>query len=272
MHSSALLANEKKSFETDGYVVIKGLLKPAEAMLLKRAVESCEPMQTLARQARARWARGERAAFETIFVWNDVTGDDIFCKATRRETLFSRLKTFFDDEVYLYHNKVVLKYPGTEGFRFHQDYFYWYDMGNIYPDMAAVQIALDACTGDNGCLKVISGTHKLGRLNHTTLAQSSDSGVDDERLKEIMKRFPVVEIELAVGDAVLFHANLLHGSADNNSVEPRVTLLGCYNTKHNSPYCSSASGHPHYSGQKPLSADIVERDLVLLPDYSLMYE
>jgi len=271
MNFPAQLAEEKKSFERDGYVVIKGLLRPAEAILLKRAIENCEPMQNLARQAQERWAKGRRAAFETIFVWNDVTGEDIFCKATRRVALFTRLKAFFEDDVYLYHNKVVLKYPGIEGFRYHQDYFYWYDMGNIYPDMAAAQIALDASTTQNGCLRVIAGSHKLGRLNHNTLAQSSDSGVDEERLREIVKRFIVVEVELAVGDAVLFHANLLHGSADNTSGEPRLTLLGCYNTKHNSPY-RTACGHPYFSSQRPMSAEIVEQDLALMPDYNRMYE
>ena len=271
MNVSTQLAEEKKSFERDGFVVIRGVLKQAEALLLKQAVDACGPMQKLKRQAQDRWATGRRAAFETIFVWNDVTGEDIFCKATRREALFSRLETFFDDDAYLYHNKVALKYPGVEGFPFHQDYFYWYDMGNIYPDMATAQIALDASTKLNGCLKVIPGTHKLGRLNHVTLAQSSDSGVEQERLQEILKRFPVVEVELAVGDAVLFHANLLHGSADNTSDQERVTLLGCYNTKHNSPYRTSC-GHPYFSNQKIIIDEILERDLALMPNFDLMYK
>ncbi len=268
--SATDLLEEKISFARDGFVVIKGLLKPAEASLLKRAIESCDPMQKLKTQAQARWTTGQRAAFETIFVWNDVTGEDIFCKATRRDGLFNRLNTFFDDEVYLYHNKVALKYPGVEGFRFHQDYFYWYDMGNIYPDMATAQIALDACTKENGCLQVIPGSHKLGRLNHTSLAESSDSGVDQERLQEILKRFPIVEVELGVGDAILFHANLLHGSADNNSREARLTLLGCYNTKHNNPYRST--GHPYYSPQKAMSGEISEADLRAMPDFDLMFK
>ena len=271
MNLSTKLNEEKKSFEQNGYVVVKGLLNQAEAHLLKRAITDCGPMQKRKIQAQERWKTGQRAAFETIFVWNDVTGEDIFCKATRRDALFSRLKTFFDDDVYLYHNKVALKYPGVEGFRYHQDYFYWYQMGNIYPDMATAQIALDACTLENGCLSVLPGTHKLGRLNHVNLAQSSDSGVDEERLQEILKRFPAVEIELEVGDAVLFHANLLHGSADNTSAEARLTLLGCYNTKHNSPYRTSC-GHPYFSSQNPILTEISESDLMLMPNFDLMYE
>jgi len=271
MNLTTSLIEENKSFNRDGYVVIKGLLKQAEASILKQAIENCEPMQKRKQQVQERWATGRRAAFETIFVWNDVTGEDLFCKATRREALFIRLQTFFEDEVYLYHNKVALKYPSAEGFRYHQDYFYWYGMGNIYPDMATAQIALDSCTRGNGCLRVIPGTHKLGRLNHTSLAQSSDSGVDEERLQEILKRFQVVEVELAVGDAVLFHANLLHGSEDNTSEEARVTLLGCYNTKHNSPYRTSC-GHPYYSVQKPLIDEISKSDLTRMPNFDLMYE
>lgn len=271
MDSCTKLAEEKKAFERDGYVVIRGLLKRTEAALLKRAIEDCEPMQKRKRELQERWATRRRAAFETIFVWNDVTGEDIFCKATRRDALLSRLKTFFADDVYLYHNKVALKYPGVDGFRFHQDYFYWYGMGNLYPDMATAQIALDVCTKQNGCLKVIPGTHKLGRLNHVTLSESSDSSVDEERLQEILKRFPVVDVELEVGDAVLFHANLLHGSGDNNSDQARLTLLGCYNTKHNSPYRTSC-GHPYYSEQKPMCTEIVESDLMRMPNFDLMYE
>lgn len=140
------LINDVEAFETCGYVIIKGLLEADEADILKQAIEISKPMQEVKNKSQARFINGGRAAFETIFVWNDVTGQDIFCKATRREAIFDRLRLFFNDEPYVYHNKIALKYPGVEGFRYHQDYFYWYEMGNLYPDMATVQIAIDHCT------------------------------------------------------------------------------------------------------------------------------
>ena len=36
-----------------------------------------------------------------------------------------RLSYFYDDELYDYHNKIALKYPGIVGFRGHQDHAYW---------------------------------------------------------------------------------------------------------------------------------------------------
>lgn len=262
---------DTQDFENNGFVIIRGLLKTSETEFLKIAIEQSQPMQEIKNKSKARFINGDRAAFETLFVWNDVTGQDIFSKATRRTAIFDRLRHFFNDEPYVYHNKIALKYPGVEGFRYHQDYFYWYEMGNLYPDMATAQIAIDPCTKANGCLKVISGSHKMGRLEHSRLDVSSDSGVDVERLIEIKKRLKVVEVELDRGDVVIFHANLLHASDDNLSDDSRLTLLGCYNTRHNSPFKRSKEGHPDFSYQGSIDCEIKESDLNNMPDFSLKY-
>ena len=49
------------------------------------------------------------------------------------------------------------------------------------------------------------------------------------------------------GDALFFHANLLHRSDQNRSDDPRWSLVCCYNTRHNP--CKDLPGHPSY---KPL--------------------
>ena len=43
------------------------------------------------------------------------------------------------------------------------------------------------------------------------------------------ERLPVVPCELEPGDAVFFHANTLHRSAQNHSPHRRWTLICCYN-------------------------------------------
>ncbi len=266
-----VLDDDVKFFEAYGYVIIRGLLKVEETNILKRAIDLSQPMQEVKNKSQTRFINGERSAFETIYVWNDVAGEDIFSRATRRSAIFDRLRLFFKDEPYVYHNKIALKYPGVEGFRYHQDYFYWYEMGNLYPDMATAQIAIDPCTKSNGCLRVIPGSHKMGRMQHVAQENPLDSGVDDERLSEIFKRFAVVEIELEKGDAVIFHANILHGSDDNHSDSSRLTLLGCYNTKHNSPYKRTGAGHPEFSYQGSLDFEITENDIHNLPNFGLMF-
>src|SRR6188768_1187725 len=239
---------EVESFWKRGFIILRGVFTPAEMGILKDIITRHADMQKFAERAKERSAGTTRPSFETIYVWNDTARKDAFAKATRSRKITDRLEAIFDDEVYVYHNKIALKYPGVVGFSHHQDYWYWYQMGNIYPDMATAMIAVDRHTQANGCLTLVEGSHKLGRIEHIYRDGVSDSGVDPERLAEIRKHMKEVPIELEIGDVALFHCNTLHASADNHSTQSRIGLLGCYNTKHNDPY-KVAHGHPGWQVQ-----------------------
>lgn len=269
--SARSLKDEVATFWKQGFSVVRGVFKQEEMAVLKEIVARHAGMKAHAARALERSAGTTRPSFETVYVWNDTAGKDAFAKATRSHRIIDRLEAFFGDQVYVYHNKVALKYPGVVGFSYHQDYAYWYDMGNLYPDMATAYIAVDRATQANGCLKLIEGSHKLGRLNHVHRDGVSDSGVDVERLEQIVKVLPEVQITLDVGDVVIFHCNVLHGSDDNHSGESRIGLLGCYNTRHNDPY-KSAHGHPGWHPQEKLSDEITAADLSNLPDFSYQWK
>jgi ectoine hydroxylase-related dioxygenase (phytanoyl-CoA dioxygenase family) len=267
----AQLREEADSFWKRGFVVLRGVFTRAEMSILKDIITRHADMQAFAARAKERSAGNTRPSFETIFVWNDTAGNDAFAKATRSSKIIDRLEAIFGDEVYVYHNKIALKYPGVVGFSHHQDYWYWYQMGNLYPDMATAMIAVDPHTQSNGCLSLVEGSHKLGRIEHIYRDGVSDSGVDPERLAEIKKHMPEVPIELAIGDVAIFHCNTLHSSADNHSAESRIGLLGCYNTKHNDPY-KVAHGHPGWQVQPKIAEPITEADRQNLPDFSYQWK
>ena len=269
--SARTLKDEAATFWNQGFLVVRGMFKKEEMAILKEIVSRHAGMKSHAARALERSQGTTRPSFETVYVWNDTAGSDAFAKATRSHKIIDRLEAYFGDQVYVYHNKVALKYPGVVGFSHHQDYAYWYDMGNLYPDMATAFIAIDRATRANGCLKLVEGSHKLGRLDHVQRDGVSDSGVDVERLEQILKVMPEVAIELEIGDVVIFHCNVLHASDDNHSSESRIGLLGCYNTRHNDPY-KSVHGHPGYHSQEKLADEITVADLVNLPDFSYQWK
>jgi ectoine hydroxylase-related dioxygenase (phytanoyl-CoA dioxygenase family) len=53
-----------------------------------------------------------------------------------------------------------------------------------------------------------------------------------------------VYCEMEPGTGLFFHANLLHQSDQNQSEDPRWSLICCYNTRHNP--CEDKPGHPSY--------------------------
>lgn len=261
----------KDEFWQRGFVIRRSVFTPAEMALLRRAVTTSDAMTGHSQRVQAKFMEGKYPSFETIFVWNDTSGDDIFAKITRSHKIMGLISTFFDDDVYVYHNKVALKYPNMPGFRYHQDYYYWYGMGCLYPDLATCFVAIDPATRSNGCLKLIEGSHRLGRMDHLLYDGVSDSGIDEARLAVVLRKMPERHIELAPGDCVIFHCNTLHGSDANMSNQSRLALLGCYNTRHNDPFIRSHE-HPNFLRQSLVYDPVTESDLCRLPDFSLKYD
>lgn len=264
------LEREHQEFWNKGYLVVRNVFTEDEMRVVKDVILNHEHMNRVSANLKQKIETGKRPSFESIFVWNDTAGDDVFAMATRRADIFDRLEYFFQDSIYVYHNKITLKYPGVVGFRYHQDYAYWYDMGCLYPDMATVMIAVDPATRKNGCLKMLAGSHKLGRINHVFDDGVSDSGVNPERLAIIEQKLEEDYLELERGDIVLFHCNTLHGSNDNLSEDSRIALLGCYNTRHNNPN-HSPHGHPFYQAQNRVVDKITPQDAQRLPDFELNF-
>ena len=261
----------KSQFWNDGYVILPKVFKPQEIDVIKNVIQNCSEMNDLYLAAKKKYDSGQYPSFQSIFVMNDVFGNDVFSKATRNYKLLDMVSYLFDDDGYIYHNKVALKYGKTVGFKYHQDYFYWYQMGCLLPNMATCFIAIDQATKENGCLKIYPGTHKMGRVEHVLYDGFTDSEVAPDRLQAVQDRYEEVYLELDPGDAVLFHCNTFHGSDPNLSDHSRLALLGCYNTKNNSPI-NRESVHPPYSYQERIFDQISEDDAQCLPDFSVSFE
>ena len=135
------------------------------------------------------------------------------------------------------------KFPKNKAFvSWHQDATYW---GLTPPNVTTAWIALSPSTRENGCMRVIPGTHKTPHL-----PQRETYGPDNmlSRGQEIavdVNESEAVDLILRPGEFSLHHIAIVHGSGPNNADIPRIGLAVRY-----------------------ISPDVVqsghERDLVLL--------
>lgn len=226
------------SFNQDGYLVIRGLLDVEETELTLKAARQDEAMRINAMEVIDTKGRATN-----LSLWNH-PGDDIYGAICRSRRVVDSMEQLLGDEVYHYHSKLSAKEPKVGGaWEWHQDYGYWYQNGCLFPDLASVFIALDPATRENGCLQLLKGSHRMGRVDHGRFG--SQSGADPERVDAAMQRLEKVYCVMAPGDAVFFHGNTLHCSDANLSDKPRWGLICCYNTRHNNPY--KESHHPSYT-------------------------
>jgi ectoine hydroxylase-related dioxygenase (phytanoyl-CoA dioxygenase family) len=247
---SVLNQDQLQQFHNDGYYVVKNLFDREEINLLKKtAVED----RMLDQRSFGR-DDGEGGSVR-LSLWNH-PGDTIYGMFARCRRMVDTAEHILDDEVYHYHSKMILKDAKVGGaWAWHQDYGYWYQNGLLYPDMISVFIAVDPSTKLNGCLQVISGSHKMGRVNH--VLTGDQSGADMERVEQALKRMELVYVEMEPGDAVFFHSNTLHRSDQNKSDMPRWSLICCYNARHNDPY--KESHHPGYTPLEKVSDDMIKK-------------
>ena len=231
-------------FEKNGFLIERNLFDSDEIQLLQKAAKNDEELDR-----RSQERRNRSGATVRLTLWNH-PGEGIYGMFARCKKLVGRMEELLEGEVYHYHSKMILKDPEVGGaWEWHQDYGYWYNNGCLFPFMATVMIALDKCTKENGCLQVLSGSNKLGRVDHALL-ESGQVGVDLKRVEEAKKHLKLVYCEMDPGDVLFFHCNTLHRSDKNNSPNRRWTLLCCYNAARNNPFIDHH--HPKYTPLKKL--------------------
>jgi len=236
---TVLSPEQRRHFDEDGYVLIPGLFDTDEVNLLRTAMETDPQIRSHL------YDRTDRSGASTrMALWNH-PGDSVYGLAARCQRVVDTMEELLGGEVYHYHSKLTAKEPEVGGaWEWHQDYGYWYHNGCLFPLMASLMIALDRTTRDNGCLQLLRGSHKLGRIDHGML-EGGQVGADLERVEQARKALPLVYAEMAPGDGLFFHCNTLHRSDHNRSRDRRWTLLLCYNAARNDPY--REHHHPRYT-------------------------
>jgi hypothetical protein len=224
-----------------GFYLARRFFDPDEIDLLRRAAKEDHELD---KRSFGR-ADGEGGTVR-LSLWNH-PGEGIYGMFARCERMVRSCEKILGGEVYHYHSKMIMKDPKVGGaWTWHQDYGYWYQNGVLMPLLTSVFIAVDPSTRANGCLQVIEGSHHCGRIDH--VLTGDQAGADRERVDELLKRLPLIYVEMDPGDAVFFDCNLLHRSDQNRSDQPRWSMICCYNAARNDPY--KDSHHPRYTPLK----------------------
>ncbi len=232
MSSKKLTDEQIETFHRDGYIVIKNFCSPEEIDKLYKTATGDHSIVDNALDLNDQ--SGKKTKLSLWFT----PGNDVFGYLTRSEKMVHSVQQLMDSEapVCHFHSKLMQKEPKVGGaWEWHQDYGYWYKNQFMFPDqLLSVMIALTKANKENGCLQVIKGSHKLGRVNHGFSGEQV--GADMVMVNNALKTMELVYCEIEPGDALFFHSNLLHRSEANLSDYPRWSIISCYNAQSNPAY------------------------------------
>jgi len=224
-------------FHEDGYLIVKNFFSEKEiAKLYGIAIED-DVVKSNATNVTD--SSGKNSKLTLWFT----PGEDVYSMMLRSERMVAAAARLLDSDspVCHYHTKLMQKEPRVGGaWEWHQDYGYWYKNQFLYPDqLLSIMIGLTTANRENGCLQVIKGSHKMGRVNHGFSGEQV--GADMVMVNHALDCMEHVYVELEPGDALFFHSNLLHRSEANLSDKPRWSIISCYNSLSNRAFNDASS-------------------------------
>ena len=248
----ALTPDQIVAYHRDGFLHIPGLFDAAELA----------PVQATLRDDPSVGGRLATVHDGSAKTQHDYLGwtrhsDDWLGVTTRLARLVEGAATLIGEPVYHWHSKLVKKPAGKSGqVVWHQDFSGWYQDGCLMPEMLTAIVALTPATRENGCLHMLRGSHKMGRVDRLRDGDAY-STIEPRRLAAMQKRFEDVAVEMAPGDGLFFHANVMHRSDQNRSPNRRWTVLFCFNAARNNPYLEHH--HPQYTPLVKVDDDAVRK-------------
>ncbi|MDQ2862750.1 MAG: phytanoyl-CoA dioxygenase family protein, partial [Bacteroidota bacterium] len=219
-------------YHEDGYIIVRNFLMDEETEKLYTIATGDDTMKKHA------FDLNDQAGKKTkLSLWYK-PGNDAYGLLTRSERITGAVSKLMDGDsaVCHFHSKLMQKEPKVGGaWEWHQDYGYWYKNEFLLPDqMMSVMVAITAANKENGCLQVIKGSHKMGRIEHGFAGEQV--GASQHYVDLALKTMEHIYVELKPGDALFFHSNLLHRSEANLSDNSRWSLISVYNRAGNVPY------------------------------------
>ena len=239
MEKFKLTAQQIDAYKKDGYLIVKNFISNEEVNKLYSIATSDDLLQKHA------FDLNDQTGKKTKLTLWYTPGNDSFGLLTKSKKIVYAVADLLEGEspICHFHSKLLQKAPKVGGaWEWHQDYGYWYKNEFLFPDqMMSVMVSITDATKENGCIQVIRGSHKMGRIEHVDLA---------------LKTMDLVYVEIKAGDALFFHSNLLHRSEANVSEKARWSIISVYNRAANIPY-----NEPSQSSTVPLQP---------VPDEALM--
>src|SRR5215472_3824087 len=213
-----LTAQQLRHFGEEGYLFLPGCFSEEEVAILRDEAE-----QIYATNRQEVW-REKTGAPRTAFAAH--TYNEAFRLLGAHPRLISPVEQVFGEHLYMHQFKINAKsaFDG-EVWQWHQDYGTWArDDGMPEPRAMNISVFMDEVLPINGPLMLVPRSHKEGVLKagHDTSTTSYPLWtLDNATVERLVRLGGIVTPTGRPGGVLMFHGNLVHGSAGNITPYPR---------------------------------------------------
>jgi len=213
-----LTAQQLRQFAEEGYLFLPGCFSEEEVAILRDEAE-----QIYATNRQEVW-REKTGAPRTAFAAH--TYNEAFRLLGHHPRLIRPVEQVFGERLYMHQYKINAK-AAFEGdvWQWHQDYGTWArDDGMPEPRAMNIAVFMDEVMPINGPLMLVPRSHKQGVLSAGHDEETTSYPLwtlDNATVTRLVNEGGIVAPTGKPGSMLMFHGNLVHGSAPNITPYPR---------------------------------------------------
>jgi ectoine hydroxylase len=254
------------AYNADGCTIVEGLLGPAEVAAYFAELVRLTSDETLREDERA-VVEKESNEVRSIFGVHEIS--PLIAELVRDPRVVDRARQVLGSDVYVHQSRVNYL-PGFRGrgCYWHSDFETWHaEDGMPAPRACSMSIALTDNHPFNGGLMVLPGSHRTfvpcaGATPADHCQESlreQEIGVPREAdVTRLATEHGIAQFTGPAGDALLFDANIMHGSGNNITPLPRSNIFVVFNSVENT------LGEP-YGAPAPRPGFVAGRDFTPVP-------
>jgi ectoine hydroxylase len=254
-----LTREQLDQFHTEGWLLLPELFTPEEVDLLRREAEA------IYAQERPEVWREKSGAPRTAFAAH--TYNEAFRLLGAHPRMIEPVEQVFGEKVYMHQYKINAKSAFTGAvWQWHQDYGTWKrDDGMPEPRAMNISVFLDEVMHINGPLMLVPRSQHAGDLAASHDRETTSYPLwtlDEDTVTRLVRQGGIVAPIGKPGSMLMFHGNLVHGSAGNITPYPRKIVYLTLNAVSNyirTPTRPDFIAHRDFTPIEPVDDDALIR-------------
>ena len=218
-----------KKFKKDGFLIYKNLINFKFCEKVNKIIYGFSRKDRASSELDLNFPFSKMDKNQKVVFFDKIPNHNLMNKFINFNKILKIGEFLTQQKLKIWFKKFYLKYAfDGDNEVYHQDFFYHKNKSLKNDDYLQCFIAFQDHNLSGGCLRIFSGSHKLGLVKHENIMTRSGLSkftIPATKLTEINRKCKLINLELKAGSCIFFNYKTIHGSSSNASNKDQNRMI-----------------------------------------------